>query len=420
MQKPFLILVLLILNVLTLSTAALLPSYFLYHKHTLSSTCSDGSPAIFYHRNCTANGDRKPGDPTDFCEGIQTFVVHFLSEDIINQSSHNSINGAFCYDDISCAARAKRAPSLTSSKSYPDTLFIDGLTSPFPEVNPNLYKQHSILVPYCTSDLWAGKNGGAAIVNDVITALAFTPLIGDSGLRNADRLVLVGSTGIMARLDELSIAFLNAKKNVTGNVSAVLEIEGICDSCALAFPPFPPLPFPPPPCTTDFDCPAILTLPKLALYSSILRPQWCPQNIQISDCFAGSQLISSLNSSHTPALILTQQYDKRQAASYGAGGQSKEWLLTSLAPALRKLALLTPFAVAPACSLPSSFASSASIFSTKVKHTNQYNVTINATVISALTSFLELSGGGGGGGSSDFGTWIDSCKGDDCSTFCEQ
>ena len=25
------------------------------------------SPAAFYWRNCTANGDRKPGDKTDYC-----------------------------------------------------------------------------------------------------------------------------------------------------------------------------------------------------------------------------------------------------------------------------------------------------------------------------------------------------------------
>ena len=62
---------------LLLSPSTPFPAALLFQRHLLlaaNATCYDGSPGIFYHRNCTANHDRKPGDPTDFCAGEQTWV----------------------------------------------------------------------------------------------------------------------------------------------------------------------------------------------------------------------------------------------------------------------------------------------------------------------------------------------------------
>ena len=49
-----------------------IPDYFLMHRYEVvdakarGAVCNDGSNAAYYVRNCTANGDAKPGDP-DFC-----------------------------------------------------------------------------------------------------------------------------------------------------------------------------------------------------------------------------------------------------------------------------------------------------------------------------------------------------------------
>ena len=45
------------------------PDYQYLYKHTIfnatarGAVCNDGTPAVFYYRNCTANGDRHAGDP---------------------------------------------------------------------------------------------------------------------------------------------------------------------------------------------------------------------------------------------------------------------------------------------------------------------------------------------------------------------
>jgi xanthine/uracil permease len=49
-----------------------IPGYLLMHRYEVvnatarNALCNDGSSAAYYVRNCSANGDAKPGDP-DFC-----------------------------------------------------------------------------------------------------------------------------------------------------------------------------------------------------------------------------------------------------------------------------------------------------------------------------------------------------------------
>lgn len=403
-----------------------IPSYFEYHAHLLSpsSKCHDDSRATFYHRNCTANGDRKPFDPTDFCAGEQTWVIEFLGGSTQNASA-DAASGAFCFDTASCAARAARDSSLVSSKGLKPTLFAQGVTLPFPEVNPNLYKQHSVIVPYCTSDLWAGPLSGGLIAVDVIRALGAAPLIGDTGLRDADRVVLIGPAGIMVRLDELAEALRAAKRAASGNASATLEVLGVCDGCLLPILP-PPAASPAtasvaPGCTTDADCPPARALPLLADYFNISS---APSGCHISagrpvwECFTADALVESLGAARTPALLIAQQYDARVAASYGEESQGA-WAATRLAPALRALVAATPqtvFGVAPACGAPAQLTPTAALFDTKVAHNNSY-VIINATIISGFTTFLEAAAEGGGG-KTEFGTWVDSCDGYNCLGLC--
>jgi hypothetical protein len=59
-------------TVLSLSLSPPPPAYQLMQRRVVANAvsrgavCNDGTPAAYYVRNCTANGDRKPGDP-DFC-----------------------------------------------------------------------------------------------------------------------------------------------------------------------------------------------------------------------------------------------------------------------------------------------------------------------------------------------------------------
>jgi hypothetical protein len=403
-----------------------IPVYFEMHKYSLSpsSTCYDGSRATFYHRNCTANGDRKPFDPTDFCAGEQTWVIDFLGGPTLNASA-DAKSGAFCFDSASCAARAARDLSLVSSTGLKPTLFAQGVTLPFPEVNPNLYKQHSVIVPYCTGDLWAGR--GALIADDVILALGAAHLIGDTGLRDADRVILVGPAGIMARLDELAEALRAAKRAASGNASAILAVLGVCDGCLLPIVTPPPVAHPSsalvaPECTTDADCPPARALPLLAEFFNIsVAPSGCHPSSgrPVWECFTAEAVVESLGAARTPALLLAQQYDARVAASYGEESHGA-WAANHLAPALRALVAATPqtvFGIAPACGAPAQLSPSAALFDTKVAHTNAYNVTINATVISGFTTFIEAAAESGGG-KTDFGSWIDTCTGFDCMRLC--
>ena len=63
-----------------------------------SAICNDGTPAMLYWRNCTANEDRAPGDKGDYCakggkDGVDENVWFIAFE-----------QAGFCYDSASCAA----------------------------------------------------------------------------------------------------------------------------------------------------------------------------------------------------------------------------------------------------------------------------------------------------------------------------
>ena len=180
-----------------------------------AAVCNDGTRAALYHRPCTANADRKPGDDTDYCAGEQTLILHFLGGELpppaavdvvpaaadASPTSTAALPGAFCYSAASCATRAR---ALRSSSALPLTTFPPGLTSPAPEVNPNLYKAHAALVPSCTSDLFAGNTSafaGRVVVDAAFAALGNPAALLPGGLQVADRLILIGPAGVLARLN---------------------------------------------------------------------------------------------------------------------------------------------------------------------------------------------------------------------------
>ena len=386
------------------------PPALLFHRFALpdpAAVCNDGSRAQIYVRNCTANHDRAPGDPTDYCAGEQTLVFTFLSGPVDGAAGA----GAFCYDARSCAARAA---ALTSSAGLPATLFAEGLTLPYPEVNPNLYKQHSVIVPYCTSDLFAGAArgfSGARVADAAVAALSARGLLPDGALAVADRVVLVGGAGVMARLDALAAALRAGKRGATGNASAALAVFGICDGCLLhALPP------PAPPgarCATDADCPTAAALPALAALAGLARPPGCAE-AEVWACYAAPALGRALAAAATPALVIAQQFDARQLAANGAA-PAGAWAADTFAPAVRAAAAAARFAIAPACAAADvTFA--AALFDEKVVHVDAYGNHLNSSIVSGLTTFLEDASGEGGG--EPFGSWVDSCGALDCAQLC--
>lgn len=142
-----------------------LPRYDLMHRYTVrnaverGAVCNDGTPAKYYYRNCTALGDRAPGDKTDYCKkgdpnGVQSvqWFIQFDSGDgkwcfdkvgseAARRLSHSAVAGSCALSSgpphnhqASCAGRNR---SLMSSDGLPPTMFIRGWLSPYPEENPN-------------------------------------------------------------------------------------------------------------------------------------------------------------------------------------------------------------------------------------------------------------------------------------------
>lgn len=164
------LLLLLLMCAFSLVAAAALPALDippaqLMQKFALrgNSLCNDGTPPMYFYRNCSANWDRKNGAP-DYClkggsEGVTEYIwqLVFLSSDVysVNNSTQSS-EGLFCYDDHSCRERLRFFPNVTSSAHLPDTYFPGGFLSAYAEENPNFYKSISVLVPYCSSDMFLG------------------------------------------------------------------------------------------------------------------------------------------------------------------------------------------------------------------------------------------------------------------------
>ncbi|XP_075975311.1 palmitoleoyl-protein carboxylesterase notum [Anticarsia gemmatalis] len=145
-----------------------------------SLTCNDGSPAGYYFRRGTNNDH---------------WVVYLEG-------------GGYCWDKASCSARWRRRPALMSSTRWPRARRAPALLSADPAANPLWHASNHVLLPYCSSDMWAGTRStrhpgtgfhftGRLIVRAVLSDLLRYGLKG--------RLLLVGSSaggaGVMLHAD---------------------------------------------------------------------------------------------------------------------------------------------------------------------------------------------------------------------------
>jgi hypothetical protein len=377
-----------------------------------NSKCYDGSNASYYFRNCSANWDSHSG--FDYCANItDTWVIHF-SSDSLTPTNGSALGGALCYSDESCSNRNQE---LKSSLGLNSTAFLQGIVIPYAEVNPNLYKQHSVVIPYCSSDLWVGREEpflGSNIVTSTILQLfnhSYIPQGMGPTMAHADRIIIIGGAGIMAQLDEINDLIISTLQYVTGNESATVPVFGICDGCLLVN--ITPS-FIPPQCTTDKNCPPQLAIEYLSNYRSIYRPKNCHE-IKTSSCYLAQSVANSLLTGDTPVLVQAQLYDQVQLLSYGintslnASKSEQTWAIENYAPTIRSLLQHFNYSFSAACAMPSYLTLSRGYYQLTTRFQDIYGNVHSDALDVALSSFLE-DASIGGFGPSVFGSYKDICN----------
>ncbi|CAH0399798.1 unnamed protein product [Chilo suppressalis] len=143
-----------------------------------SLACNDGTPAGYYIRRGSNTGH---------------WVVYLEG-------------GGYCWDTASCSARWHRRPALMSSSRWPRTRRAPALLSADPVANPLWHDSTHVLLPYCSSDMWAGtrirRNASFVFAGRLIVRTVLLDLL---RLGLSSRLLLVGSsaggTGVMLHAD---------------------------------------------------------------------------------------------------------------------------------------------------------------------------------------------------------------------------
>ena len=217
--------------------------------------CNDGSPATFYFRDC-------PRPASECAQFTTDWFVVFADGD----------SSDACYDKMTCTARKAAAAGKMSSAGLNATLLSPaGLFSYSGEENPNFYGYRTVLVPYCSSDMWLGNASAidlhfrgraiAAAIMEDLASITFSPVSvptiygpgpNQTRLDEADSLTLVGNAGILHQL---------------GNLAALVpsrpakQLKAICDGCVL--PAVKPLvSVTERPCTSAADCPPPVVLQR--------------------------------------------------------------------------------------------------------------------------------------------------------------
>ena len=377
-----------------------------------TTSCNDGSNGRIYFRNCSANWDSHSG--IDYCANItDTWVINFASDSLF-PNNETALGGSICYSKESCTARDDR---LKSSNGLNSTAFLQGIVIPYAEVNPNLYKQHSVVVPYCTSDLFIGEdeyfNGYSFITNTIyqLYNASFIPQDMGPTMIHADRIIVIGSAGIMAHLDEINELIIDTLRLVTQNESATVPIFGVCDGCLL-FNVTPPS-FAPPVCSSDKDCPAPIALKLLSSMSRLHRPKFCTEE-DVSSCFLAPAVIKALSNGKTPVFIQSQMFDEVQLRSYGVAAYAnasiteKNWAVDNFAPLVIDALNQFNYTFSAACASPSSLTLSRGYYQMKTRFEDKYGNVHQDALDVAISSYLE-DASNGGFGPSVFGSYRDIC-----------
>ena len=417
--------------------ALLMRRYPLHSAAAAATACGDGSRAALFFRHCSATWDSHSG--FDYCANITDDWLLVFGSDapgaLLNSSGGGGgapgppdAAGALCYSAASCAARDA---TLRSSASLPARAFPGGLVSPFAEQNANLYKAHTVVVPYCSSDLFACNASGffgraaldAALEQLFVAGARGVPLEEGPTMAHADRVVLAGGAGVMARLDEIAEQLRGLKRAATRNASAALDVFGLCDGCLL-------LDVAPPPgaaagCTTDADCPPREALARLHAIAPLARPRWCAEpDATLWRCYLAPQLSAALAAAATPVLVSLALFDERQLRANGVADAAaptpaeRAWAEAVFAPAARAALAPHRYSFSAACAAPHALATDGEgYYHELVRFVDPSGNELNASLSQALPSFLDCAAPGGPG-PSRFGRYGDTCATFACGGFC--
>jgi len=424
--------------------------------------CSDGQPAAYYYRNCSANWDRKPGceiegaglRPSrsarvtsrtlpwfawpvfrpaavpDYCKETKTrWIVAF----------ETGMTG--CFDDASCAQRSALTPNATRPPTA-ETLFPSGALLPYAEANPNLYKSPTVLVPYCSSDLWAGNSTtssglhfrGRAIARAVLEDLLEGGLPGGGSLGQADQVTFVAGAGLLADDGVAYRGFqtLTAWASGVGDgrprgagvlrgAKAAQAFTGVCDGCLLTSWNQTLYDATKAPCLTGSDCRA----DNLAARGVAL---WAGRGVDPTSLLASLAPGAVAAAARSSGLLVQcQLLDATQLAGLGAWPRpatpspAYDAFVRAFAAHSLALAQTSPYVFAAACSGPSGTAASPGFLYTSVPHPYAPGrPPVQDPLRTALPSFLTAVAPGGGGPAA-YGLYVDTCQSNvSTSPFCNE
>nr|F8U830.1 RecName: Full=Palmitoleoyl-protein carboxylesterase NOTUM; Short=Smed-notum; Flags: Precursor [Schmidtea mediterranea]AEF01556.1 notum [Schmidtea mediterranea] len=181
--------------------------YFQLKKFPNSTNvrCNDGSIPGYYTRPSTTNCSKKW---LIFLEG-----------------------GWYCFNNNTCESRRRTHYDLFSSEFWSSERQLGGILSNNERINPNFHDYNSVYIPYCSSDLWSGKqlektNGlyfhGSRILDTVVDDLTQ-----NQHFKKVHEVAFVGSSaggiGVLLNIDRL-------KRRLKKKLKRKVFIHGIVDS----------------------------------------------------------------------------------------------------------------------------------------------------------------------------------------------
>ncbi|MBN3303876.1 carboxylesterase notum2 [Amia ocellicauda] len=247
-------------------------------------TCNDGTNAGFYLREN---------------KGSKRWMI-FLE------------GGWCCYNKETCDSRYKNIPRLMSSLDWPQTRKESGILSAQVEENPHWWNANTVLIPYCSSDVWSGTSSkpakgketaefafmGSLIVREVIKELVA------KGIKQAKVVMLAGTSaggmGVLLNIDKVS--------SLLEQLGSEAQVRGLVDSGWFLESKQPRSPE----CPDSASCTPTDAIKKgLRLWSSAI-PDKCRQQFKKGEewqCFFGHKLYPSLSS---PLFVVQWLFDEEQ------------------------------------------------------------------------------------------------------------
>ena len=314
----------------------------------------------------------------------------------------NGNEDGWCWNEESCAYRAKTLSNLTSSKSLREYFERDGthrydekvgIFSKSGEGNPNFYASYTAYVPSCSSDMFLGESTGsnppffrgAEIARNALLSLKDEMIASASASPNQEmKVIIVGGAGILASISSL-------REYLPTNASVYVVCDGcmLLDSTSTA--------------TCDADESALSCSPRSTLASAtslwnMIDLPWCKHE----DAWKCLLFENAQHSSEFPLLVQQPLYDASIVSQFD-NTESKEEIRNAINTALSSDRVNVR--VGAACSSPSSIFTRDSIFSVR------YGKGLPPpNAAAALYSLIDDDSGGT--------SFVDTCDGEGCNTTC--